>query len=103
MVAAGAQVVCFTSGRGSTTGHAIAPVIKITGNPITFELLMDNMDINAGTILNGSDSIKSVGERIFKEIVQVAKGKKTKADALGFKDYVVFCRDRAAEKLLGHC
>jgi altronate dehydratase large subunit len=103
MVAAGAQVVCFTSGRGSTTGHAIAPVIKITGNPNTFERLKDNMDINAGTILDGSESLNEVGERVFDEIVHVANGKKTKAEALGFKDYVVFGRSRAAEKLLGHC
>jgi altronate dehydratase large subunit len=103
MVAAGAQIVCFTSGRGSTTGHAIAPVIKVTGNPGTFERLTDNMDINAGTILDGSESLNEVGERIFNEILHVANGKRTKAEALGFKDYVVFGRSRAAEKLLGHC
>ena len=103
MVAAGAQVVCFTSGRGSTTGHAVAPVIKITGNLKTYENLVDNIDINAGTILDGSESLNSVGRRIFDEMVSVANGKKTKAEALGFKDYVVFGRSRAAERLLGHC
>ena len=103
MVAAGAQVVCFTSGRGSTTGHAVAPVIKITGNPKTYENLEDNMDINAGTILDGGESLNSVGRRIFDEMVSVANGKKTKAEALGFKDYVVFGRSRAAERLLGNC
>ena len=103
MVAAGAQVVCFTSGRGTTTGHAVAPVIKITGNPETYENLKDNIDINAGTILDGGESLNSVGRRIFDEIVSVANGKKTKAEALGFKDYLVFGRDRAAERLLGHC
>ena len=103
MVAAGAQVVCFTSGRGSTTGHAVAPVIKITGNPKTYKNLEDNMDINAGTILDGGESLNSVGRRIFDEMVSVANGKKTKAEALGFKDYVVFGRSRAAERLLGNC
>jgi len=103
MVAAGAQMVCFTSGRGSTTGHAVAPVIKITGNPKTYGNLEDNIDINAGSILDGSESLNSVGRRIFDEIVSVANGKKTKAEALGFKDYVVFGRSRAAERLLGHC
>jgi len=103
MVAAGAQMVCFTSGRGSTTGHAVAPVIKITGNPKTYGNLEDNIDINAGTTLDGSESLNSVGRRIFDEIVSVANGKKTKAEALGFKDYVVFGRSRAAERLLGHC
>jgi altronate dehydratase large subunit len=103
MVAAGAQVVCFTSGQGSTTGHAIAPVIKITGNPVTYRQMEDNMDINAGTILDGSESLNSVGQRIYNTIVETANGKKTKAEALGYRDYIVFCRSRAAEHMLGHC
>ena len=103
MVAAGAQIVCFTSGRGSTTGHAIAPVIKITGNPTTYEMMSDNMDINAGTILDGSESLNSVGQRIFNMIVQTANGRQTKAEALGYKDYIVFRRSREAEHMLGHC
>jgi altronate dehydratase large subunit len=103
MVAAGAQVVCFTSGQGSTTGHAIAPVIKITGNPVTYQQMEDNMDINAGTILDGSESLNSVGQRIYQTIVDTANGKKTKAEALGYRDYIVFCRSRAAEHLLNHC
>ena len=103
MVAAGAQVVCFTSGQGSTTGHAIAPVIKITGNPVTYQQMEDNMDINAGTILDGSESLNSVGQRIYQTIINTANGRKTKAEALGFTDYIVFCRSRAAEHMLGHC
>ena len=103
MVAAGAQVVCFTTGRGSTTGHAIAPVIKVTGNPATYERMRDNIDINAGTILDGSESIRDVGERIFKTVVATASGRLTKAEALGYKDFIVFKRSREAEHLLGHC
>lgn len=103
MVAAGAQIVCFTSGRGSTTGHAISPVIKITGNAETFEKLIDNIDINAGTILDGSESLKSVGKRIYDMITDTASGKKTKAEALGYKDFIIFKRDRAAEHMLGNC
>ncbi|RLI01413.1 altronate dehydratase, partial [Candidatus Bathyarchaeota archaeon] len=103
MVAAGAQIVCFTSGRGSTTGHAIAPVIKITGNPETYEMMMDNMDINAGTILDGSESLNSVGQRIYDMIRRTANGRQTKAEALGYKDYIVFKRSREAEHMLGHC
>jgi len=103
MVAAGAQIVCFTSGRGSTTGHAIAPVIKITGNPQTYANMPDNMDVNAGTILDGSESLNSVGRRIFDMIVDTANGRLTKAEALGYHDYIVFKRSREAEHLLGHC
>jgi altronate dehydratase large subunit len=103
MVAAGAQIVCFTSGRGSTTGHAIAPVIKITGNPTTFEVMHDNIDINAGTVLDGTESLKSVGHRIFDLVIQTANGRQTKAEALGYKDFIVFKRSREAEHMLGHC
>jgi altronate dehydratase large subunit len=103
MVAAGAQVVAFTSGRGSTTGHAIAPVLKVTGNPKTYERMRDNMDINAGTVLDGSESLRSVGERIFGAVVEVASGRKTKAEALGYQDFIVYSTSRIAERLLGFC
>jgi len=103
MVAAGAQVVVFTSGRGSTTGHAIAPVLKVTGNPTTYQNLMDNIDVNAGTILDGGESLNSVGERIFGSVVDVASGRLTKAEALGYHEFIIFRTDLAAETLLGHC
>lgn len=103
MVAAGAQVVVFTSGRGSTTGHAIAPVLKVTGNPTTYRNLTDNIDVNAGTILDGGESLNSVGERIFGSVVEVASGRLTKAEALGYHEFIVFRTDQAAETLLGHC
>jgi len=101
MVASGAQVVVFTTGRGSTTGHAVAPVIKVTGNPDTFEFMSDNMDINAGTILDGSESLRSVGERVFNEVLDVASGKLTKAEKLGYKDFIVFKTSPLADRLLG--
>jgi altronate dehydratase large subunit len=103
MVAAGAQIVCFTSGRGSTTGHAVAPVIKITGNPTTFNRMPDNMDINAGSILDGSESLNSVGQHIYDMIIHTANGRQTKAEALGYNDFIVFKRSREAERFLGHC
>lgn len=103
MVSAGAQIVCFTSGRGSTTGHAIAPVIKITGNPSTYKNMRENMDVNAGTILDGSESLNEVGKRIYEKIIATANGKKTKVEALGYNDYVIFKRDRVAEHLLKKC
>ena len=103
MVAAGAQVVAFTTGRGSTTGHAIAPVLKITGNPETYDKMRDNMDVNAGTILDGGESLRSVGERIFRAIVEVASGKETSAEALGYRDFIVYKTSWIAERLLGFC
>jgi len=103
MVAAGAQVVVFTTGRGSTTGHAIAPVLKVTGNPGTFSRMGDNMDVNAGAILDGSATLRSVGEGIFRDIVEVASGKLTKAEALGYRDFIVYRTSGLAERLLDVC
>lgn len=83
LIAGGAQIVLFTTGRGSPAGSAISPVIKITGNPRTFQHMAANMDINAGTIVEGKESLESVGARIFDEVIAVASGKKTKAELLG--------------------
>jgi altronate dehydratase large subunit len=101
MVAAGAQVVAFTTGRGSTTGHAIAPVIKVTGNPKTFRNMEDNMDINAGSILDGSESLNSAGKRILQMVIEVASGKLTKSERLGYRDFIVYRTSPLAERLLG--
>jgi altronate dehydratase large subunit len=70
---------------------------------MTYQQMEDNMDINASTILDGSESLNSVGQRIYESIIDTANGKKTKAEALGYRDYIVFCRSRAAEHMLGHC
>lgn len=83
MAAAGAQIICFTSGRGTPTGFPFVPVIKITGNDATYRKMEDNIDINAGTIVTGSKKISEVGDEIYQEILAVARGKQTKAEAMG--------------------
>lgn len=90
MVAGGAQIVLFTSGRGTPTGSPIAPVIKIATNTPMFERMNDNMDINAGTVIEGKESIESVGERIFREMALVASGKLTKAEILKQNDFGIW-------------
>ncbi|QLC35256.1 UxaA family hydrolase (plasmid) [Halarchaeum sp. CBA1220] len=87
-VAAGAQVVAFTTGRGSTTGNPIAPVIKVTGNPKTWERMANNMDVNASTVIDG-ESIESVGERVYDELLAVADGKRTEAEKRGLEEFAV--------------
>lgn len=86
-IAAGAQLLILTTGRGMATGTALAPLIKVCGNPETYGYMYDNMDINAGTIITGSNSIEKVGEEIYKEIISVVNGKLTKAEMLGYRDY----------------
>ncbi|MDQ6598862.1 altronate dehydratase [Bacillus salipaludis] len=90
MVAGGAQIVLFTTGRGTPTGSPIAPVIKIATNTGIFERMGDNIDLNAGTIIEGKDSIESVGQQIFDEIELVASGKLTKAEILKQHDFGIW-------------
>lgn len=90
MVAGGAQVVVFTSGRGTPTGNPISPTIKIATNSPMFERMRDNMDFNAGTIVTGEESLPDVGQRLFEEVRAVASGKLTRAEILGQDDFGVW-------------
>lgn len=82
MVAGGCNVICFTTGRGSCFGCVPAPSIKICTNPWTYEQIESDMDINAGAILNGQ-SISDAGSNIFKQILAVATGNRTKSEMQG--------------------
>jgi len=86
MVASGAQICVFTTGRGNPVGNPIVPVIKVTANPITSVSMKDNMDINAGAILEGDATIQDVGGEIFEEVLHVSNGSMTKAEAFGFSE-----------------
>lgn len=90
MVAGGAQIVLFTTGRGTPTGSPIAPVIKITTNTGVFERMSENMDINGGTIIEGKETVEQVGETILNEISKVASGKLTKAEILMQHDFGIW-------------
>lgn len=90
MAAGGAQIVLFTTGRGTPTGSPIVPVIKIATNTPIFEKMGDNIDMNAGTIIDGTETIESVGERIFEEIGHVSSGKLTKAEILKQHDFGIW-------------
>lgn len=90
MVAGGAQIVLFTSGRGTPTGSPIAPVIKIATNTSMFEKMRENMDVNAGTIIEGTENLESVGERILNEIERTANGKLTKSEILKQHDFGIW-------------
>jgi altronate hydrolase len=83
MVAGGANVVIFTTGRGSCYGCKPVPTIKVASNTPLFEHMNDDMDINAGRILDGA-SVQEVGEEMFEKIIAVASGEETKSEAQGF-------------------
>lgn len=88
MVAGGAQVVVFSTGRGTPTGNPIAPVIKITGNRITFANMEDNIDVDASPIIYGGD-LKALGDDLLRLVAEVASGRQTKAEALGYTEMSV--------------
>jgi altronate dehydratase large subunit len=81
-----AQICVFTTGRGTPAGNPIVPVIKVTGNPITFVNMKDNMDINAGAVLEGEATIQDMGKEIFEEITKVSNGSMIKAEVFGFSE-----------------
>jgi len=89
MLAAGAQIIVFTTGRGTPIGSPIAPVIKVSSNSTLYEKMKDNIDINAGTVIEGTESIQDIGDRIFREIIEVASGKLTRAEVLGHGEFAI--------------
>ncbi len=94
LVGSGCNVVVFTTGLGTPTGNPIAPVIKVSSNTKMAEKLKDIIDINAGTIISGHDTIESKGEEILEHIIQVASGEKVvKADTLLQDDFIPWKRD----------
>ncbi|MBN1835068.1 MAG: UxaA family hydrolase [Spirochaetales bacterium] len=90
MAAGGAQVCLFTTGLGTPVGNPVMPVIKITGNPRTWARLRDNLDVFAGGILSGEETVESCGERIFAELLRVAGGAETRAENFGFAEFAIW-------------
>ena len=86
LVAGGCNVGVFTTGRGSVYGCKPAPCLKIATNTPLFEAMSEDMDLNAGTILDGAESIPEVGQRIFDRILAVASGDKTQSEHTGIGD-----------------
>ncbi len=79
-VAGGANLVCFTTGRGSVFGCKPAPSIKLATNTPMYDRMVDDMDINCGTILDGEESVQECGARIFDTVLRVASGERTKSE-----------------------
>lgn len=84
MAATGAQFMCFSTGRGAPQGFPSMPVIKICGNPNTFENMKDDMDLNAGLIITGEKTIEEVGEEVFEKLIRVLNGEMTKNESIQY-------------------
>ena len=89
MVAGGCQVVIFTTGRGTPTGNAIVPVLKVTANERTYKCMEDNMDVDLSPIVRGEKTYQEMGRELLHIIHEVANGRLTKAEAYGFSDIAV--------------
>jgi altronate hydrolase len=86
LVAGGCNVGVFTTGRGSVYGCKPVPCIKVASHTALFERMHDDMDLNAGTILDGRETVAEVGRRLFEKIVAVAGGEKTQSERAGIGD-----------------
>jgi altronate hydrolase len=85
-VASGANVLCFTTGRGSVYGCKPTPSIKLATNTPMYQRLADDMDINCGEVLSHGVPVAEMGRRIFARILDVASGTRSKSETLGFGD-----------------
>ncbi len=89
MIASGAHVTLFTTGRGSVVGSAISPVIKVCANPETWRRMGEDMDINAGRILDCAADLDEVGREIFDCVVKTSAGQPTRSEALGHQEFIL--------------
>jgi altronate hydrolase len=80
-VAGGANLVCFTTGRGSVFGCKPSPSIKLATNTPMFQRMEDDMDINCGTVLDGDETVQECGQRIFETMIRTASGERTKSES----------------------
>jgi altronate hydrolase len=88
LAAGGVNVIAFTTGRGSAIGFPTVPVMKISSNSGVFDRMRENIDLNAGTIMDGTASVEQVGEMIFNHLIQVAGGASTASERLGHREFV---------------
>jgi len=82
-IAGGANLICFTTGRGSCFGSYPSPTIKLASNTPMFAQMTGDMDINCGTVIDGDQTIEELGQAIFERILAVASGARSKSEALG--------------------
>ena len=89
LIACGAHLTLFTTGRGSVVGSAISPVLKICANPDTYRRLSEDMDVNAGRILDGHATLDEVGAEIFDAVVRMASGERSQSEKMGHQEFIL--------------
>ncbi len=89
LIACGSHLILFSTGRGSVVGSAISPVIKVCANPETYKRMQDDMDVDAGRILEGRATLREVGTEIFDLVARVAGGERTRSESLGHQEFIL--------------
>ena len=89
LISCGCQLTFLVTGRGNVVGSAVSPVFKITGNSQTYRKMTDDMDFDAGPALSGESTIPELCGRLFEAVYSVCRGEKTKAEALGHREYFI--------------
>jgi altronate hydrolase len=82
-IAGGANLICFTTGRGSCFGSYPSPTIKLASNTGIYQRMKEDMDINCGGVIDGTQSLDELGEQIFERILRIASGEPSRSEALG--------------------
>ena len=88
LMACGAHLPYFVTGRGSVVGSAISPVLKICANPETYARMQDDMDVDAGRVLRGAP-LAEVGDEIHAKTLEAAAGGRTRSEALGHQEFIL--------------
>lgn len=89
LIACGSHVILFATGRGSVVGSAISPVVKICGNPETYRRLSEDMDINAGAVFEGTQTLEQVGQQVYDQVINTATGSPTASESLGHQEFIM--------------
>ncbi len=89
LIACGSHVILFSTGRGSVVGSAIAPVIKVCANPDTYRRMHEDMDVDAGRILEGRATLADVGREIYDLVARVGRGAATRSEELGHQEFIL--------------
>ena len=89
LIACGSHVILFTTGRGSVVGSAISPVIKVCANPDTYRHMAEDMDIDAGRILEGRATLDDVATEIYDKTLAVANGGTSASEELGHQEFIL--------------
>jgi altronate hydrolase len=103
LVSTGAQIVLFVTGRGSVIGSPVSPLIKITGNSRTFQRMSDDMDFDAGVVLDGRRTLDEAAGDLAQLVEGVVAGKCSKPEALGHREYFLMYKHQDTPSLESGC